>query len=96
MLLGKIRKANADNIAVHPGDARDLMDVLPEASISRAFLLYPDPWPKRRHWKRRFVSQSNIDRFARVLKPGACYRFASDIDTYVEWTLAHFGRRPEK
>jgi len=55
-LLGKIRVAGVRNIAVHPGDARDLFDVLPEASIERAFLLYPDPWPKKRHHKRRFVT----------------------------------------
>ena len=52
-------------------------------------LLYPDPWPKKRHWKRRFVSAANLDRFARVLRPGGVFRFASDIDTYVNWTLLH-------
>ena len=52
-------------------------------------LFYPDPWPKKKHWKRRFVSQVNLDRFARVLKAGGTFRFASDIDTYVNWTLLH-------
>ena len=52
-------------------------------------LLYPDPWPKKRHWKRRFVSPANLDRFARVLRPGGLFRFASDIDSYVNWTLLH-------
>ncbi|MEO9895191.1 MAG: tRNA (guanosine(46)-N7)-methyltransferase TrmB, partial [Paracoccaceae bacterium] len=57
MLLGKIRAAEVDNLCVHPGDVRDLLDVLPDASISKAFLLYPDPWPKTRHHRRRFVTE---------------------------------------
>ncbi|NBQ50784.1 MAG: tRNA (guanosine(46)-N7)-methyltransferase TrmB, partial [Marivivens sp.] len=56
MLLGKIRKLQTQNVAVHPGDARDLFDVLPDHSISKAFLNYPDPWPKKRHHRRRFVT----------------------------------------
>ena len=60
MLLGKIRRAGVSNLAVHPGDARDLMDVLPKASIDRAFLLYPDPWPKTRHHRRRFVTPEHL------------------------------------
>ncbi|MGR3679141.1 MAG: tRNA (guanine(46)-N(7))-methyltransferase TrmB [Paracoccaceae bacterium] len=87
MLLGKIRKANGDNIAIHPGDARDLMDVLPEASISRAFLLYPDPWPKTRHHRRRFVTQEHLAPLARCLKPGAIFRVATDIPDYVRQTM---------
>ncbi len=70
MLLGKIRRAGVENLAVHPGDVRDLFDVLPEQSISRAFLLYPDPWPKKRHHRRRFVTQEHLEPLARVLKPG--------------------------
>lgn len=77
------------NIRVHDDDAVEVLDWLPENSIDRIDLLYPDPWPKKRHWKRRFVSQANLDRFARVLKPGGHFCFASDIDTYVNWTLAH-------
>ena len=50
-------------------------------------LLYPDPWPKKRHWKRRFVGEANLDRFARVIMPGGTFRFASDMDSYVNWTL---------
>ena len=56
MLLGKIRGAGVTNLAVHPGDARDLMEVLPDGSVAKAFLNYPDPWPKRRHHRRRFVT----------------------------------------
>ncbi len=87
MLLGKIRRAGVDNLAIHPGDARDLMDVLPAASISRAFLLYPDPWPKKRHHRRRFVTPEHLEPLARVLKPGAIFRVATDIPDYVRQTL---------
>ncbi|MGV6849949.1 MAG: tRNA (guanine(46)-N(7))-methyltransferase TrmB [Marinibacterium sp.] len=87
MLLGKVRRAGADNLAIHPGDARDLMDVLPEASIARAFLLYPDPWPKKRHHRRRFVTQEHLQPLARVMAPGAIFRVATDIPDYVRQTL---------
>lgn len=87
MLLGKIRDAGVENVKVHPGDARDMFDVLPEASISRAFLLYPDPWPKKRHHRRRFVTQEHLQPLARVLKPGAIFRVATDIPDYVRQTL---------
>jgi len=87
MLLGKIRRAGVDNLRVHPGDARDLMDVLPQASISRAFLLYPDPWPKKRHHRRRFVTPEHLEPLAQVMKPGAILRVATDIPDYVRQTL---------
>jgi tRNA (guanine-N7-)-methyltransferase len=82
------------NIRVHDDDATQLLDWLPEATIDHIDLLYPDPWPKKKHWKRRFVSPVNLDRFARVLKPGGRFCFASDIDTYVNWTLAHIAAHP--
>ncbi|WP_295813250.1 tRNA (guanosine(46)-N(7))-methyltransferase TrmB [uncultured Nitratireductor sp.] len=75
------------NLRVYDDDATALLDWLPEASIDGIDLLYPDPWPKKKHWKRRFVNRMNLDRFARVLKSGGRFRFASDIDTYVDWTL---------
>lgn len=87
MLLGKIRRLGTQNVAVHPGDARDLFDVLPDASIDRAFLLYPDPWPKKRHHRRRFVTPEHLAPLARVLKPGAIFRVATDIPDYVRQTL---------
>ena len=87
MLLGKIRRAGVDTIRVHPGDARDLFDVLPEASVERAFLLYPDPWPKTRHHRRRFVTPEHLAPLAKVLKPGAIFRVATDIEDYVRQTL---------
>jgi tRNA (guanine-N7-)-methyltransferase len=80
---------NLGNIRLFGGDASVLLDWLPSVSIDRVDLLYPDPWPKKRHWKRRFVSKDNLARLARVLKPGGAFRFASDIPGYVEWTLRH-------
>lgn len=82
------------NIRLFDDDAIKLLDWLPAASIDLAYQLYPDPWPKKRHWKRRFINQQNLDRYARVLKPGAEFRFASDIDTYVDWTLRHCREHP--
>lgn len=92
MLLGKIRQAKLDNLAVHPGDARDLFDVLPDQSISRAFLLYPDPWPKKRHHRRRFVTPEHLQPLAQTLKPGAIFRVATDIPDYVRQTLEEVPR----
>jgi tRNA (guanine-N7-)-methyltransferase len=63
MLLGKIRTSGVENLRVHPGDVRDLFDVLPDASVAKAFLLYPDPWPKTRHHRRRFVTPSISNRW---------------------------------
>lgn len=92
MLLGKIRDAGCDNIRVHPGDVRDMFDVLPDNSISCAFLLYPDPWPKKRHHRRRFVTSEHLEPLARVLKPGAIFRVATDIPDYVRQTLIEVPR----
>ena len=87
MLLGKIRRADVDNLAVHPGDVRDLFDVLPAQSISKVFLNYPDPWPKKRHHRRRFVTQEHLVPLQRVMKQGAELRVATDIKDYVRQTL---------
>ncbi|MEL7256402.1 MAG: tRNA (guanine(46)-N(7))-methyltransferase TrmB [Pseudomonadota bacterium] len=87
MLLGKIRESAQDNIRIHPGDVRDLFDVLPEASLARAFLLYPDPWPKKRHHRRRFVTPEHLEPLARVMQRGAMLRVATDIPDYVRQTL---------
>jgi len=92
MLLGKIRAAKLDNVAVHPGDVRDLFDVLPKGSVEKAFLLYPDPWPKKRHHRRRFVTQEFLVALAQVLKPGAEFRVATDIPDYVRQTLEEVPR----
>lgn len=87
-LLVQINEKNLSNVRVHHGDARDVLLRLPDASLSRVDVLYPDPWPKWRQRKRRFLSEKNIDEIARVLKPGACFRFATDIDDYAGWVLA--------
>nr|WP_321455116.1 tRNA (guanosine(46)-N7)-methyltransferase TrmB [uncultured Cohaesibacter sp.] len=87
--LAQIEEKTLGNIRIYDEDATHILDWLPEASLSRVFLLYPDPWHKKRHWKRRFVSSQNLDRIVRVLKPGGIFRFASDIEDYVEWTLSH-------
>ncbi len=87
MLLGKIRKEGHGNIRIHPGDARDLFDVLPDASVACAFLLYPDPWPKKRHHRRRFVTPDHLGPLARVMQQGAILRVATDIPDYVRQTL---------
>ncbi len=88
-LLSRVEELELKNVRVYDDDATQVLDWMPEASLDRIDLLYPDPWPKRKHWKRRFVSQVNLDRFHRVLKPGGLFCFASDIDTYVNWTLIH-------
>jgi tRNA (guanine-N7-)-methyltransferase len=84
-----IADENIANVRLFNSEASLLLDWLPAASLTSVDLLYPDPWPKKRHWKRRFVSNENLDRFARTLAPGGVFRFASDIPSYVEWTLAH-------
>jgi tRNA (guanine-N7-)-methyltransferase len=83
MLLGKIRGAGVGNLALHPGDVRDLFEVLPPSSVARAFLNYPDPWPKARHHRRRFVTPEYLRPLARVTAPGAEFRLATDIPDYV-------------
>jgi tRNA (guanine-N7-)-methyltransferase len=87
MLLGKIRAAEVGNLHLHPGDVRDLFDVLPDACLSKVFLNYPDPWPKARHHRRRFVTQGYLTALARCMKPGAEFRVATDIADYVRQTL---------
>jgi tRNA (guanine-N7-)-methyltransferase len=95
MLLGKIRKEGVKNIILHAGDARDVMDILPTGSIDRAFLLYPDPWPKKRHHRRRFVTPEHLDPLARCLKAGAIFRVATDIEDYVRQTMEQMMARDD-
>lgn len=87
MLLGKIRQADVTNLSLHPGDVRDLFDVLPDGCLSRVFLNYPDPWPKARHHRRRFVTPDYLRPLARCMAPGAELRVATDIPDYVRQTL---------
>lgn len=88
MLLGKIRTAGVQNLWLHPGDVRDLFDVLPDGCLSKVFLNYPDPWPKARHHRRRFVTPEYLRALARVTAIGAEFRVATDIPDYVRQTLA--------
>jgi tRNA (guanine-N7-)-methyltransferase len=91
MALGQIARVAAGgvtNVAIHPGDVRDLFDILPPASIARAFLNYPDPWPKRRHNRRRFVTPDHLLPLARLMPPGALFRVATDIPDYVRQARA--------
>lgn len=77
------------NLRIHHGDARALLDALPDNSMERVYLLYPDPWPKERQKRRRFVSPQNLAAIHRVLVPGGLFLFASDIADYVGWTREH-------
>jgi tRNA (guanine-N7-)-methyltransferase len=88
-LLAELHARPAQNIRVYDQDAALLLDWLPAASIDHIDILYPDPWPKKRQHKRRFVGPDNLPRLARVLKPGGKLCFASDIADYVNWTLIH-------
>ncbi|GAB4264515.1 MAG: tRNA (guanine(46)-N(7))-methyltransferase TrmB [Pararhodobacter sp.] len=87
MLLHQLKQAPVENVRIHPGDARDLFDVLPEGCLSKVFLNYPDPWPKARHHRRRFVTQEHLLPLRRACAPGAEFRVATDIPDYVRQTL---------
>ena len=91
-MLQKISDNNLNNISLFTQDAFRLLCVLPDASIDGVYLLYPDPWPKPRHHKRRFVSKTTLDELARTIRPGGFFRFATDIEDYANWTLAHILR----
>jgi tRNA (guanine-N7-)-methyltransferase len=92
--LAAIKAEGLHNIRLYHGDALDLIDWLPEGALSRIDILYPDPWPKRRHWKRRFISDDRIGRLGRVLRSGGELRFATDWAGYAEWALMRFIRSP--
>jgi len=103
-LLGAIDEGGLKNVRVLHGDARPLLEALPDAALGRLLVLHPDPWPKTRHHKRRMISPWFLDEAARLLKPGAELRVASDVPDYVAWTLMHVlprtdfewtARRPE-
>jgi tRNA (guanine-N7-)-methyltransferase len=92
--LALIDEHSVANVRLHFDDATDLLAWLPEAALARVDLLYPDPWPKRRHWKRRFVQDASVAALARILRPGGEFRFVSDIPDYVAWTLERLLRAP--
>ena len=91
-LLASIEQDKLDNIRIWDEDVTDLLPTLPDACLDRVYILYPDPWPKRRQRKRRLVSDEMLVELARVMKPGAELRFASDIDDYIGWVLARVMR----
>ncbi|HZT20328.1 MAG TPA: tRNA (guanine(46)-N(7))-methyltransferase TrmB [Dongiaceae bacterium] len=93
-LLRRIEQGGIRNIRLWPADARDLMDRLPDASVERAFLLFPDPWPKARHAERRFIGPANLPALARILAPGAELRVATDDPTHLAWILDHLPPHP--
>lgn len=90
--LALIEAGNIGNIRLFAGDAAELLAKFPDASLSRVDLIHPDPWPKRRHWKRRFVQDKTVNTLTRVIRNGGTFRFVCDIDDYVGWTLAHMLR----
>jgi tRNA (guanine-N7-)-methyltransferase len=85
--LAAIERDKIGNVRLHADDARPLLRWLPRASIGRAFILFPDPWPKKRHHKRRLVSEATLAQLARVMRPGAELRVATDIEDYARWIL---------
>jgi tRNA (guanine-N7-)-methyltransferase len=87
--LAHVEEKAAHNVRIFYGDARALLEALPEASFERIYLLYPDPWPKERQKRRRFVSSQNLSHFHRLLVPRGRFYFASDIADYCDWTREH-------
>ncbi|WP_299643823.1 tRNA (guanosine(46)-N7)-methyltransferase TrmB [Devosia sp.] len=94
-LLQQIDEEGLDNIRLFTDDALKLLQKLPDTCLDGAYLLYPDPWPKARHHKRRFISPLTLQELVRTMKPGTLFRFATDIEDYANWTLAHILRAPE-
>src|SRR5215471_3645844 len=94
-VLASIEAQAIDNIRLYAGDAIDLLAWLPTASVARIDLLYPDPWPKRRHWKRRFVQDESLKRLARILTSSGEFRFATDIPSYADYVLVRIMRAVE-
>lgn len=93
--LAAIVARKIENIRLHHGDAADLMTWLPASALERIDLIYPDPWPKRRHWKRRFVQDESLAAIACALRPGGEFRFVTDIPDYAAWTLERALRSPD-
>ena len=93
--LALVRDGGLDNIRLHMGDALDVLERLPDASLDTVWLLHPDPWPKARHAKRRFMNDGPIDLVAAKLKPGGELRFGTDHPVYCRWAMMVMGRRDE-
>ena len=93
--LVEIDARGLGNVRLHMGDALEVLERLPDASLSRAFLLHPDPWPKARHAKRRFANPGPLDMLSAKLAPGAEFRLGTDHPVYLRWALMQLGRRPD-
>jgi len=93
-ILTKLEETHLNNVRLFEGDGREILDGLPDASLSRFFLLFPDPWPKTRHHKRRFLQMEMLDLLAAKLKPGAELRFATDDKTYLPYALERLMAHP--
>jgi tRNA (guanine-N7-)-methyltransferase len=93
-LLGHLNGSDIDNVRIFAEDMRVLLPALPEATIGRAFVLFPDPWPKKRHADRRFVGPTNLDALSRVLVDGGELRVASDVPIYQDWAEHHLDAHP--
>jgi tRNA (guanine-N7-)-methyltransferase len=93
-VLDAVESERLTNVQVHMGDARDVLRALAPATVNRAFILFPDPWPKRKHRKRRLISRPLLDLLASVMRPGAELRFATDIGDYARSALEAFSQEP--
>lgn len=93
-LLDQLPAEPPSQLRLYIGDARDLMECLPDALFDKIFILFPDPWPKRRHHKRRLIQAATVDLLARLLKDGGELRFASDDPGYLAWALQRLTAHP--
>lgn len=94
-LLQQIDQSKIENIRLYCDDGIKLLNILATSSIDEIYLLYPDPWPKKKHNKRRFISKMTLDAMARVIKENGYFHFATDIEDYANWTLAHILRHED-
>lgn len=94
-LLAHVDAQNLKNVRIFPNDARIVLDALPESSLDRCFVLFADPWPKKRHHERRFIGPENLPRLARALKPGGELRLATDVMPLAEWMREHTNAHPD-
>jgi tRNA (guanine-N7-)-methyltransferase len=93
-MLAAIEEQQLQNVRLHFGDAVELLEWLPDAALARIDILYPDPWPKRRHWKRRLLQDTTIAALGRILRQGGAVHFATDWADYAAWTLERFLHTP--